>query len=418
MGRRRIKESAFLHTVDPTDMRNGMGRAEYFKIRKKDDMREGRRLWRIFETLFFSSDSEDVYVNTGKGLLSRQQLCIAKMRIGYEKGSHMKFLKEYLTQQNKDDVIKKPEFFSSESVDDVFLKNYKKNMSGLHFKWIISPENHDIDCKALTKTLIARMELVTGYKFSWIAAVHNNTSHPHAHLLINGIDKNSKTVDCFRTTFLKQTVREMCRQICTELKGLRTLEDIAVARKRLPFANRYCVLDAQIETYSFLDRNNSDKDFPITVRSQDDTMFSRLCHLERLGLAKRRKGRNGLYDLRKGWSGNLHTAGRYSSFLKVWKELLSSKQVGLEFFDMKGGKSIEGRVTKILRMNYEDSWDNALVVENESQKKAWFVPMYKEPSARLLGAEIICSSDGRGNTLPLLKITRFSDNLEKVPNLH
>lgn len=273
-------------------------------------MREGRRLWRIFESLFFSSDSEDMYVGRGKGSLSRKQLCVDKMRIGYDKGSHMKFLKEYLTQQNKDEVREKPELFSSEMVDDAFLEDYKKNMSGLHFKWIISPENPGVDCMALTRTLVARMELVTGYKFRWIAAVHTNTSHPHAHLLINGTDRNGRTVDCFRNTFLKQTVREMCRQICTELKGYRTLEEIETSKNRLPSANRYCALDAQIESCSFLDRNNHNNEFPITVRGQDNAMHGRLCHLEKLGLARLRKEGCELYNLRKGWAGNLHTAGR------------------------------------------------------------------------------------------------------------
>lgn len=414
MGRRRIKESAFLHTIDPTDI--GEGRAEYFKIRKKDDMKEGHRLWRIFESFFFSSDTEDFYVSTGKGFFSRQQLCVAKMRIGYNKGSHIKFLKEYLTQKNKDNVIEKPELFSDEKVDNGFIENYEKNMSGVHFKWIISPENPDVDCKALTKTLIARMELVTGYRFRWLAAVHTNTAHPHAHLLINGIDKNGKKVNCFRKTFLKQSVREMCRQICTELKGFRTLEEIDAAQKRLPFANRYCALDSQIETYSFIDRNNHDKDFPITVRSHDEVMYKRLCHLEDLGLSKRRKENSRFFNLAKGWAGNLHTAGRYSSFLTAWKEILSSKRVNLEFYDIKCGKTIKGKVTNVFKMNYEESWDNAVVVENEVQKKAWFVPLYREPDSRLLGAEVICSASDRG--FPSLKVTRLSRGFEKTTDLN
>ena len=414
MGRKRIKESAFLHAVDPTDI--GKGRAEYFKIRKKDDMREDRRLWRIFEDLFFSSDDDEIHVNTGRGLLSCQQLCVAKMRIGHDKGSHMKFLKEYLTQKNKDDVIEKPELFSDERVDDGFIENYKKNMSGLHFKWIVSPENTGVDCAALTRTLIKRMELVTDYKFGWLAAVHKNTAHPHAHLLINGIDRNGKKVDCFRRTFLKQSVREMCRQICTELKGFRTLEEIDATQRRLPLANRYCALDARIETCSFIDRNNVDKDFPASVRSQDDVMYKRLCHLEDLRLARRRKENSGLFDLAKGWAGILHTAGRHSSFLKAWKELLSSKRVNLGLYDMRRGKTVKGKITKVFRMNYEDSWDNAVVVEDEAQKKAWFVPLYREPDTRILGADVICSASGRG--FPSLKVTRLSSGLDKTSDLN
>ncbi len=415
MGRRKIKESAFLFATDPTDIREG--RSEYFKIRKKDDMREGRRLWHIFESLLSSSDDGDFYVNSKRGCFSRQQLCVAKMRIGFFKGTHMEFLEEYLSQQKKKNVIEKPEIFSENTVDAVFVEDYKKNMSPLHFKWIISPENPGVDCKALVKTLIRRMELATGYKFLWLGAVHTNTSHPHAHLLINGIDRNGKKVDCFRKTFLKQTVREMCRQICTELKGLRTLEEIEAAKKRLPLANRYCELDAQIETCSFLDRKNQDKDFPITVRSQDGAMFSRLCHLEELGLARRRRGSRELYDLQKGWAGKLHTVGRHSSFLKAWKELLSSKRISLELFDTKGGKQIEGKVTKVFRMNYEESWDNAVVVENEAMKKAWFVPLYREPDARILGADVICSASGK-RMLPTLKVTRLAKEFEKMPSLN
>lgn len=414
MGRKRIKESSFLHAVDPMNI--GKGRSEYFKVRKKDDMREGRRLWRIFEDLFFSSDDDEIHMNTGRNFLSRQQLCVAKMRVGYGKGSHMKFLKEYLTQKNKDDVIEKPELFSDERVDDGFIENYKKNMSSLHFKWIVSPENTGVDCAALTRTLIKRMELVTGYKFGWLAAVHTNTAHPHAHLLINGIDRNGKKVDCFRKTFLKQSVREMCRQICTELKGFRTLEEIDAAQRRLPLANRYCALDARIETCSFIDRNNIDKDFPVSVRSQDEVMYKRLCHLEDLGVARRRKENPMLFDLAKGWSENLHTAGRYSSFLKAWKELISSKRVNLRLYDMKCGKTIKGKITKVFRMNYEESWDNAVVVEDSAQKKAWFVPMYREPDTRLLGADVICSAHGR--SFPSLKVTRLSGGIDKTSDLN
>lgn len=66
-------------------------------------------------------------------------------------------------------------------------------------------------------------------------------------------------------------------------------------------------------------------------------------------------------------------------------------------------------------MNYEDSWDNALVVENERLGKAWFVPLYREPSARLLGADVVCSRGG--GSVPSLKVIRFSEKHEKAPNL-
>jgi type IV secretory pathway VirD2 relaxase len=37
------------------------------------------------------------------------------------------------------------------------------------------------------------MEAITGYSFHWMAATHTDTEHPHAHLLINGTDKNGRS---------------------------------------------------------------------------------------------------------------------------------------------------------------------------------------------------------------------------------
>jgi hypothetical protein len=76
-----------------------------------------------------------------------------------------------------------------------------------------------------------------------MAAVHTDTGHPHAHLLINGKDKGGKEAH-FDKLFITQTIREMTRQLCTELIGKRTPEEIQEAMLQSHKSCRYCPLCA------------------------------------------------------------------------------------------------------------------------------------------------------------------------------
>lgn len=410
MRRRVIKQSPFFANTTARDGDGWDNSPKYFKLNKKDDMREARKLYKILEYLLSSSDRkyEKEKYQSGGGFFTRQQNCVLKMRYGTELAKHKRFLEEYLTQEKKNEVIEKPKLFSEEEADDASVENYKNSMDSKHFKFIISPENSDVDCKVLTKTLVKRLEKITGYKFSWLAAVHTNTSHPHAHLLINGIDKNGKKVDCFRGTMLKHTIREMARQICTELKGERTWEEIEASKKKLPEANRYCMLDKEIERFCFVRSSDENTDYPVSVRPQNDVMYKRLCHLEKIGLAKKQNGETNLFNLEKDWSEKLHSAGRYSSYLKARNELLFTHGVDLKIFGS-DNEVAAGIITKIYKMNYEESWDNAVVIENKDTKKAWFVPLYTEPDDRLQGAEVSCSKSERGGRMrPVVHVSKWN----------
>ena len=403
MRRRTIKQSPFFANTTARDGNGWDNRPKYFKLNRKDDMREARKLYKTLEYLLSSSDKnyekEKYRSGSGGGYFTRQQNCVLKMRYGTELSKHVRFLEEYLTQEKKKEVIEKPKLFSEGDVDDAFVENYKDNMDSKHFKFIISPENPEVDCKVLTKTLVKRLELITGYNFSWLAAVHTNTNHPHAHLLINGIDKNGKKVDCFRGTMLKHTIREMARQICTELKGERTQEEIE--------AYRYCMLDKEIEHFCFVRSSNDNPDYPVSIRSQNDVMYKRLCHLEKIGLARRQEGEADIFNLEKDWSDKLHSAGRYSSYLKARNELLFMHGIDLKIFG-NDGETATGIITKLYKMNYEESWDNAVVIENKETNKAWFVPVYNEPNDKLLGAEVSCKKNEKGGKMrPVVQVSKW-----------
>jgi hypothetical protein len=246
------------------------------QVYKKDDMREYRRLCRELSSLLFSKDSDDKHRGFYgfRSALSRQQQCIVKCRIGKEISGDQRFIREYMPQENKNQVKEKPELFNTETIGRDYLEQYTQAMTGLHFKFIISPESPKVDIPALVKTLVKRMEKITGYSFHWMAAVHTDTDHPHAHLLINGKDKSGKEVH-FDKLFITQTMRKMSRQLWTELIGKRSPEEIQASLLQSHKSYRHCHIDESIHLYETA-LKQKDEIYETQVRAQDDIMQKRL----------------------------------------------------------------------------------------------------------------------------------------------
>ena len=104
----------------------------------------------------------------------------------------------------------------------------------------------------------------------------------------------------------------------------------------------------------------------------------RLSHLEALGLAVRRDKK---YRLEKRWQ------GRYNTFLKARAELRFTEKEDLRLYSGKNGAA-DGIVTKLIRMDDEDNWNNAVVIENRALHCAWYIPVRYEADKELLGKQV------------------------------
>jgi hypothetical protein len=378
-------------------------------IYKKDDMREYRRLYRELSKLLFSGEARDKHrgFHGFRSALSRQQQCIVKCRIGKEISGHRRFIKEYLPQENKSRVKEKPELFNTETAGEDYLDQYAKAMTGRHFKFIISPESPRVDIPALVKTLVKRMEKITGYSFYWMAAVHTDTDHPHAHLLLNGEDKHGKEVH-FDKLFITQTMREMNRQICTELIGKRSGEEIQAAILQSHKSLRYGPIDESIGLYENLVERKEEA-YETQVRAQNDLMQRRLAFLSSLGLAKKAENERALFYLERGWQKKLKAMGRYNSFLKARSELSLSLPYQMELYTKETGEA-GGKITRLYRMNDEENWNHAILIENDKLRKAWYVPLYFEPDEKLLNAEVACGlkTNQKGLLVPNIKVKQWN----------
>lgn len=111
------------------------------------------------------------------------------------------------------------------------------------FKIIVSPEfGERIDMVTLVRSLMARMERDLETPLEWVAAVHTNTEHPHAHVALRGVRGDGQELR-LPSAYIKEQVRAHAEDLCTCQLGYRTHLDAADALAREVTLYRYTSLD-------------------------------------------------------------------------------------------------------------------------------------------------------------------------------
>jgi hypothetical protein len=183
-------------------------------------------------------------------------------------------------------------------------------------------------------------------------------------------------------------MREMNRQICTELIGKRSPGEIRASLSQSHKSYRHCHIDESIHLYETA-LKWKDEVYETQVRARDGLMQKRLDFLSSIGLAKKAKDKKKLFYLERDWQNKLKAMGRYNSFLKARSELSLSLPYQMELYTKETGEA-SGKITRLYRMNDEENWNHAVLIENDKLKKAWYVPLYFEPDEKLLNAEVAC----------------------------
>src|SRR5579872_5235362 len=61
------------------------------------------------------------------------------------------------------------------------------------FRFIVSPEDgSELDLTVYVRRLMATLERDIGRKVEWAAVNHYDTSHPHAHIVVRGVDRDGR----------------------------------------------------------------------------------------------------------------------------------------------------------------------------------------------------------------------------------
>jgi hypothetical protein len=155
----------------------------------------------------------------------RKQLCTLVAKYRRSKELNAKHL-EYISREETGRDGADPELYGADP------EGYESRMAKLHFRFIISPGNQNVDLTELTEEFIKKTELRLGLKLDWVAANHYNTGKQHTHVLINGFDLRRKIVR-FKLEDMKHLLRE------TLLRGSRC-------------SNYICRLSFSLTCYTFL----------------------------------------------------------------------------------------------------------------------------------------------------------------------
>jgi hypothetical protein len=280
--------------------------------------------------------------------------------------AHRIQLEQYLVREGTDKDGSRAKLYGTD------LEEYKDHMVDKNFRIFLSPQSDRVDLKAMTEKFVKKLEMQTGYKLYWQAANHYNTAHPHAHLLINGVDKNGREVN-FSRDVVKTFMRETARDIVTSQIGIRTKEQIGLEKEQELSASRYTRLDDKLKEHSggvsgvILPRTGKDR----------ERMIVRLETLRKLKLCIYK---DGAYKLSPNWEESLRANGRYNAYLKARDDLPYSFQSNLRVYSGEHGR-VAGRVTKIYRTDGDASDNHAVVLEG-LDGRAYFVPLFKQPEVK------------------------------------
>lgn len=348
------------------------------------------------------------------------QRCMVKMIYSDDKKGHLKFLTNYMPQMNKDDVIDKPVLFNANTsaVGDNEIEQYKREMTDRHFKFIISPESTDVPIRELVRSFMSWLEMESGHKLMYLAVEHRNTDHPHAHILINGKDKRThELIQRFDRKLVSQTARLATARICTSMIGQRTRAQISTSLNTLPLAKRHTTMDDKIESRANIFDHIITRDgntWESSIVASDEELKKRLDTLCDMGLARKFiNAARPLYYLETGWANKLRSIGRYNTFLDARKTLRYTSAGNLQQYTGDVG-TITGVITRRITMDDENVWNNAIVIEDRENSKAWYIPLSKALDERYLGAAVECNATKgqNGKLHPTIRI--IGDGKEKT----
>ena len=318
------------------------------------------------EKHFFGSS----FVKSNYKKKENNQRVMFKMSYSNSMRQHNKYIKYYMPQMQKDNVIDKPELFG------ITDEEYEKNKVAGHFKFIVSPENQNVNLKVLINDFIKRIEKLSGYELYWQACIHTDTEHPHGHIVINRKDKNGRKI-FFPKQMIKNTMREILSESATKLVGPRSKFEIELAKNKMISANRWTDLDKKIESIKGV----------IYPNALDVPLQNRLAHLSTIGLAKYE---NNKVILNKDWKDVLMATARYNTYLE---EYLKQDNLPLKMYE---GGLLQGKVDRVISFDKDESWNDAIIVRTQTHRI--YVPVYQLHKQNLEGKTVFVSGGDGGIT--------------------
>lgn len=203
------------------------------------------------------------------------------------------------------------------------------------FRLIVSPEDAaELDLTAFVRRFMARVERDTGRRLEWGAVNHYNTDHPHAHVIVRGVDRDGREVR-FDRAYVSHGLRARAQEIATEELGPRQEHDIQRIYAKETAHERFTSLDRELERRACEGRVQM-RSGRSAARIQEDTLVARLEYLTQVGLAERLSSRE--WSLTHGWQERLRELGARGDIIKQIHRAVSGDPA--RYYGVRVGQSL------------------------------------------------------------------------------
>lgn len=143
---------------------------------------------------------------------------------------------------------------------DAFSSSGRFNKEELHdafdddavFKIILSPEDPEVMSEDYVRELVSRMEEMAGREFVWAAVIHDNTDHPHAHIIISRTVGDGLSWDSplkLPADLISRGIREVAQEIATRMLGRKSPDRVKAEMLASVYANGLGRIDHKIFGY-------------------------------------------------------------------------------------------------------------------------------------------------------------------------
>ena len=182
---------------------------------------------------------------------TRRRRVIVKARVVRMNASSARALAEhvrYISRESATQEQDKGKVFDTfnDDVDrDAFVDAASEDRH--HFRFIVSPEDgaQMDNLKPFVRDLVSAMEHDHGTRLDWVGAVHTNTGHPHAHIVVRGRRDDGRDLVIPRK-YISHGIRERASDLVTLELGPETMLERDKKRQREIGAERLTRTDRSL----------------------------------------------------------------------------------------------------------------------------------------------------------------------------
>ncbi|MGH7437448.1 MAG: DUF3363 domain-containing protein [Polyangiaceae bacterium] len=187
------------------------------------------------------------------------------------------------------------------------------------FRFIVSPEDAgELDMTIYVQRLMKRVGKDLGRELEWGAVNHYDTAHPHAHVVVRGVDRDGCEVR-FDRAYISGGIRWRAQEIATQELGPRRESEVRRTYEKEITQNRLTSLDRELERLSeggCLELRTPKQ----RTRIDLCTLHARLDHLESMRMVERLDSNRWLFS--DGWQERLKSLGKRNDIIKQMHDVV------------------------------------------------------------------------------------------------